>query len=106
MQAVNLILSDFRGVYIPRDFLCDDYNEVAIERCESWGLNENNKDHWIDASTPDSEYYYEAWDWVLQNAEYTCDNGDVYTLHQDGDLWGLCIERMSAEEKHNFGFDE
>lgn len=106
MQAIILILSDSRGTYIPRDFVCDDYNEVATEHCKAWGLNDSNKDHWIDAADPDSEYYWEAWEWILNNARFTNENGDVYTLHQDGDLWGLCIERMSEEEKYNFGFDE
>ena len=106
MQAVILILSASRGIYIPRDFVCDDYNEVATEHCEAWGLNDSNKEQWIDAADPESDYYWEAWHWILNNARFTNENGDVYTLHQDGDLWGLCIDRMSEEEKYNFGFDE
>ena len=105
-DAVTLILSDARGTYIPRDFVTDDYNEIAVDHCLSWGLTDDNKDEWQDASNPDSEWYWEAWDWILNNAQYTDDDGNVYRLMQDGDLWALCYERMSDEEKENFGFED
>lgn len=105
LNAVTCILSDARGIYIPRDFLTDDWNEIAWEHCNAWGLNESNQSHWIDAVNPDSDWYWEAWDWILSNAKYTDELGNVYTLHQDGDLWGLCLDRMTIEEKQNFGFD-
>lgn len=104
LDAVTLILSDARGIYIPRDFVCDDAHEIA-EHCAKWGLTAANREHWEDAANPDSEWYWEAWDWILNNARYTDEDGDVYTLHQDGDLWGLCVARMTEEEKQNFGFE-
>lgn len=103
-NAVNLVLSDSRGIYIPRDFLTDNYNEIAIEHCKAWGLTEENKEYWIEATNPESEFYWDAWQWILENAKYTCDNGDVFILHQDGDLWGLCLDRMTDEEKWNLLF--
>lgn len=106
MQAVNLILSDARGIYIPRDFVTDNYNEIASDHCAAWGLTDANKEHWGDCQNPDSEFYLDAWHWVLDNARFTDTNGDIFTLHQDGDLWGLCVERMTTEEKSNFGFDD
>jgi hypothetical protein len=45
------------------------------------------------------------WIWVLDNAKYLAEGGDVYQLHQDGDLWGICYEKMTDEEKENFGFE-
>ena len=107
LPNVVLILSDARGVYIPRDFLTDNYNELAIEHCNAWALNEANWDNWIDASDPESEFYWDAWDWILNNARYVeQDTGKVLTLYQDGDLWGICYDYMTDEEKQNFGFDE
>jgi hypothetical protein len=106
MQAVNLILSDARGVYIPRDFVTDNFNEIAWDHCKAWGLTESNFDHWKECAEPEHEHYWEAWDWVLSHAKFhDAETGDVFTLWQDGDLWGLCLERMTEEEKHNFGFD-
>ena len=65
--AVTLILSDARGIYIPRDFLVDEYNDVAMEHCKAWGLTQGNRDQWIDAADPESAYYWDAWEWVLNN---------------------------------------
>lgn len=106
MNAVVLILSDARGIYIPRDFVCDDYNEIAWEHCKAWGLNESNIECWQDAANPENEFYWEAWDWILNNAEFTAESGDKYRLYQDGDLWGICYDKMTEEEKRNFGFED
>lgn len=106
LNAVTLILSDARGIYIPRDFVCDENNEIAVEHCAAWGLTEANKTHWEDAANPESEYYWDAWQWILDHASYKDEQGNIYRLNQDGDLWALCYERMTDEEKSNFGFDE
>jgi hypothetical protein len=106
LDYITLILSDARGIYIPRDFLTDDYNNIAWEHCNAWGLNESNVDYWMDAVNPESEGYWDAWMWVCDNARFTDAKGNVYILHQDGDLWSICYERMTDEEKQNFGFEE
>lgn len=106
LDSINLILSDTRGIYIPRDFLTDDFNEIAWSHCNAWGLNESNAREWMDAVNPESECYWECWQWVCDNARFTDGEGNVYTLHQDGDLWGICYERMTDLEKEHFGFEE
>lgn len=99
MDAVTHLLSDARGIYIPRDFLeCFDPAQ--------WGLTEANREQWQDAQNPDSEWYWDTWDWVLDHARFTSPEGDVYSLYQDGDLWALCYEKMTDEEKSNFGFTD
>jgi len=105
MDTIIHILSDARGTYIPRDFLTDQYNDIAREHCRAWGLTESNESEWLDATNPDSEGYWDAWEWVCNHAKFTADNGDTYRLYQDGDLWGICYERMTDEERANFGFD-
>jgi hypothetical protein len=105
MHAVNLILSDARGIYIPRDFLTDNDNQIAWDHCAAWGLTKDNMHEWRAAVLPDSEIYWDAWQWVLEHAKFTDVDGSVFRLHQDGDLWGLCFERMTNEEKDNFGFE-
>lgn len=106
MNAVILILSDSRGTYIPRDFICDDNNEIAWDHCAAWGLTEENLRHWQAASDPNDEWYWEAWRWVCDHAYFTAENGDKYHLYQDGDLWGICYDKMTMEDKQNFGFIE
>jgi len=105
MDAVNLILSDARRIYIPRDFLTDNQNQIAWKHCAAWGLTKLNSLHWIMATDPDSGFYWEDWDWILNNAKYTDKEGNVYRLYQDGDLWGLCYDKMTDEEKKNFGME-
>jgi len=103
-DAVNLILSDARGVYIPRDFITDKYNGIAVDHCKAWGITQEDAE--ILASGPDHEYYWETWDDVLSNAHYVDEEGNKYFLIQDGDLWALCYDRMTDEEKLNFGMDD
>ncbi len=105
MEAVILILSDARGMYIPRDFLTDYLGNIAEDHCTAWGLTTDNSDWWQDAVSPCSEHYWDCWDWILDNAQYTTPDGDIYRLYQEGDLWGICYEKMTDEEKKNFGFD-
>ena len=102
MDAVLLILSDARGIYIPRDFVTDSYNEIATEHCEKWGISPSDAAVLRD---PENEFYWDTWDFVLQTAEYKTEGGDIYRLMQDGDLWGYCFEKMTDAEKENFGFD-
>ena len=96
---VILMLSDARGIYIPRDFTChyhigeDGWQGVSTEDLEV-------------LADPHHDDYWETWDTVLSNASYF-DNpsGKVYHLHQDGDLWAVCYDSMTDEEKLNFGWE-
>lgn len=103
MQSIILILSDARGIYIPRDFVTDAYNEIAEAHCDAWGIKPEDR---IILQNPDHDFYWDAWNDVLGYAKFTDpSSGDIYRLHQDGDLWGICLEKMTDEEKQNFGFD-
>ena len=98
LDAVEHLLSDARGQYIPRDFVaCFDLVDWGIDP-ESWAAN-------TCSAGPDEEGYWDAWDEILRKAEYK-EDGYTWRLYQDGDLWALCDELMSDEEKKNFGFDE
>jgi hypothetical protein len=91
MSGLELLISDNRGIYIPRDFAMyhEDMDGVLAEDME------------ILKSGPDHEHYWEAWDSVLQNATAT-HNGKVGRLSQDGDLWAYCEELMTDEEYYGF----
>lgn len=105
MEAVIFILSEARGKYIPRDFLTEGLGDIDTEYCEAWGLDNSNSDWWKAAIDPYSDNYWNCWEKVLRDASYTTPEGDIYRLHQDGDLWAICYEKMTEEEKKNFGFD-
>jgi hypothetical protein len=101
LNAVNLLLTDARGVYIPQHF-CELY--VNDARGQWTGIGDWPRGECL--AGPDTDGYWDAWDDILTHAKYTSTNGKVYTLYQDGDLWLLCYDDMSVEEKHNFGFEE
>ena len=102
MNAIVLLLDSARCVYIPRDFVTDQFGELNSDRIEKWGIE--HKDAEILVAGPEHDLYWETWDDVMGYAECTVD-GDKYILQQDGDLWAICVNRMSTEEKQNFGFD-
>lgn len=96
MSGVQLLLSDSRGIYIPRDFVeCFDIDKWNIDSKYIQRL-----------SSPDNEWYWDYWDVVLNNAKHTDKDGNVWHLWQDGDLWAICPDLMTDEEKQNFGWEE
>jgi len=101
-NAVTLLLSDARGQYIPRDLISDDHGQtVNLKNCEIWHIKESDATELLN---PENEYYWDTWTDVL-NSAYAVIAGDKYTLHHDGNLWALCLERMTDEECENFGFE-
>lgn len=96
LDNVEILLSDARGIYIPRDFV----QRFDLTRWS--GITESDVEI---LQNPDNEFYWEAWESVLNNARFTADDGRVFSLCQDGDLFAICYEMMTDEEKHNFGFD-
>lgn len=96
---VILLLPDARGIYIPRDFASDfNFGE------DGWqGVSQEDRDA---LSDPENEWYWGTWDIVISNAHYTDPaSGKVYHLYQDGDLWAVCYDNMTDEEKLSFGWD-
>jgi len=78
----ELLLSDARGIYIPRDFVESEYNlknvsEEDIETCKN----------------PDDEWYWDAWINICDNAILIDKNGKEWTLYQDGDLWAIPVNQ-------------
>ena len=93
INGIELLLDSWRGIYIPQDF-------VKIYDPQEWGITEEDAD--ILASGPDNELYWETWDDVIHNAEYTDKNGYKYHLYPDGDLFAYCLDRMTPEEQQEW----
>ena len=93
--GIELLLSDSRGIYIPRDWAmyCQDMDGVRPEDME------------VLKAGPDHEWYWEAWNNVLSNA-HSVHNGKTWRLWQDGDLWAYCEELMTDEEYEQFFGEE
>lgn len=91
-RDARLILSDVRGIYIPRDF-CEGITE---DECASLNID------WMDVQCcqrgPDEEWYWEAWSAIEQNLLYTDDNGRQWRIIQNGDLWEVPADCEIPEE--------
>lgn len=93
---VTLLLSDARGIYIPANFV-EAFNPA------DWHVKP--EDEAILAAGPDHESYWDTWIDVEGYAYYLADDGRRFTLYQDEGLWAICFDRMTNEERENFGFD-
>ena len=97
MKAIEFLLDSARGTYIPRDF-------VETFDVTKWGMI---PELWAVQTcvNPDDECYWDAWNEILDRAEYR-EGGNVWHLHHDGDLFAYCLELMTDEEKQNLGFED
>ena len=87
-KGCQLLLSDVRGIYIPRYF------------AEGFDLNAWHIDFDVSAlSDPDSDLYWDTWERVVSSAFLLDAEGNCFTLHQDGDLWAICPNLMTDIEK-------
>jgi hypothetical protein len=92
MSGIEILLSDSRGVYIPKHF---------SENFILWdGVSDADRE--ILESGPENELYWDVWDSVTRDATYTDSEGNVWRLHQDGDLFAYCEELMTDEEYYGF----
>jgi hypothetical protein len=90
-DAIQLLLDSNRGIYIPQHFV----NEFDLSL---FGIAEDGEDIKTLRAGPDHQWYWEAWDNILQHAE--TEGGGI--LHQDGDLWLVHPDKMTNEEYENF----
>ena len=79
-ESAELLLDGARGIYIPQNFA-----EIVKRECVE-GVSE---EQWaIFEAGPEHEWYWEAWDEVLNSAIVTNPSThERFTLYQDGDLW-------------------
>lgn len=92
MEEINLsnailYAGSSRGVYIPQFFA-----ESIKREC----VSNVSVGQWTDLLDPDCEWYWDAWDSILNNATVTDpDTGIEYGLWQDGDLWLVPLPDLS-----------
>ncbi len=77
-----LLIDGAAGIYVPRNF----YEHFDFP---TWGLDVSD---FAALSMPENEHYWDAWDEVLQKAEYTDMAGITWRLEQDGDLFAYSGE--------------
>lgn len=81
----ELLVLDSHGVYIPKSF-CEGYKNYITN------FEKVKDDFDICIQGPNHEDYWEAWDSMLNNVEFTNDHGDKLTigyLPECSDLWAI-----------------
>jgi len=76
---VHLLIDSRHGVYILSNF---------IKEFEGWtGISDEDRE--ILAAGPEHEWYWEAWDDVLDSARCVDKEGKEWCLHQEDDLFAI-----------------
>lgn len=81
-DTYQLLVNDSQGIYIPQIFIRQ-YLENIIKDTIS------QDDIYILQSGPGHDWYWEAWDTVLDSAVLVDEYGIRWTLFQNGDLWAI-----------------
>jgi hypothetical protein len=94
MDCVKILIDSNQGIYIPKRFaetiLFSVWRHVTKEQINT--LLEG----------PDSMAYWDTWNDVLSNAVLEDIYGNVWMLHHDGDLFLVCEERMTDDQRKEF----
>ena len=95
MSGIQILVSDHHGIYIPQVF------------AEKFNWSGSNID---DLETiekgPEAEWYWEAWENVINDSFHNDKDGNSWRLYQDGDLFAYCSELMTDEEYKDFFGEE
>lgn len=95
MSGVQLLMGDSAGVFLPRQF-------AHAFDAAFWGIAQNDSDWMTVMNGPDEEWYWDAWQSVLDRAFHIDPNGNKWYLWQDGDLFAYCEDKMTDEEYEGF----
>jgi hypothetical protein len=89
-----LIADSHHGVYIPQLVVKGELNNP------NWDFSECSKgDIETVISGPDNEFYWDAWNNIEQTVKITDNEGTVYFLCQNEDLWAIpeeCAEQVEG----------
>jgi len=94
MSAMELLVDGHHGVYVPQVFA------ESIDLKKFSGIRAEDLQTVL--AGPDTEWYWDAWTGILDNAVWVDHMGHRWLLHQDGDLWLYCPELMSEIERETF----
>lgn len=95
MSGIKLLVDAAHGVYVPQVFAgVIDRDIVHGVEPEDWAVLEAGPEH---------ELYWDTWAGVLDYAQLTPDDdGSVWRLFQDGDVWAYCVDLMTPMERENW----
>ena len=96
-DLISLLLSDINGIYIPKIFT-KDFKKSFVNKAIP-----DKEDRKILRAGPENEWYWNAWDFILDKSFFW--NRQEYCLFQDGDLFLINLtelNKLSEEDQENF----
>lgn len=87
-QKIDLLCDSHHGIYIP---------QIMADRLVSSGWKGIDPEDVTTCKDPDDEWYWEAWDSILNNAYYIDEEDQRWFLYQDGDLFAV-MEDLDIDE--------
>ena len=93
-SEMELLVDGHHGVYVPQVFA------ETVDLKLFAGISD--EDIQTVLAGPDAEWYWDAWTGILDRAEYRDSDGNLWLLHQNGDLWLYSPDLMSETELEDF----
>lgn len=93
-KGIKLLIDGVYGIHIPECF-ADRFH------WDHWNISKEDN-FCLSLDSEESEHYWETWESVLNNAYHIDEEGNRWTLYQDGDLFAVCPELISDSEYEEF----
>lgn len=95
MKNIVILCDGVNGVYIPK---------IMVEKLFEAGWTNITEDdvNYFNSSDPHDDLYWDRWTDITDKTEYTDEDGVVFTLHHDGDLFAIALDAMTEEEIEEF----
>lgn len=94
MNNIIFLCDSHHGVYVP-SFFCSHSENI-------WDINPEDWNYIANSENIENDDYWDIWNAILDNACYRDENGIIWTLHHDGDLFAVALNEMSEQEIEEF----
>jgi hypothetical protein len=95
VNGIQLLVDGINGIHIPEIF-CRQVLAGIFDGTNPWfGIDSGDLTAVLRGD--EDSLAGESWENILTDAHYH-DDGDLVELHQDGDLFMICIEKMTEEQ--------
>jgi hypothetical protein len=84
-DALILLVDSHHGVFIPQIFAEQFADLLTQEQAK-------------DLSSPENEFYFEAWEDVLNNVQVQDKEGKKYNIFQNEDVWAIPVNMEFPED--------
>jgi len=92
----EILVNSAHGIFIPQTFI--EWFEPYIV----WPDDKDIQQILDDLKSPENEFYWDSWDWILGNCKITDDDGKMFFLFQYEDVWAIPVDEMELIDWDEF----